>query len=184
MTNNDEIIIENTFNEFLKQASEIAHGDTAKEIKITDIWRDSSLKSVSHDIYSPKIVQLLKDNGFIIKDDSSNDEIRVTYDGIYYIIDKFGIPAENLGVLSYNDLNQYLNPFLEVLYSETKGDSSRSVNIYEIQKKRLRALSKGPMRQISEFLKMKGLVEEGESKDTVKIPSRKIKKPYEAPLKK
>jgi hypothetical protein len=182
MCNNEQISLENGFNEFLERACEIAQGDTAKTIKIIEIWKSLHLGGISEEVYAPKIMKSLIANGFILPG-NKNDEIRVTYNGIYYIIDKFRISPENLGVLSYNDLNKYLDPFLEQLYKETEGDTAKSVSIYDIQNKRLKAFGNQPIRQISEFLKMKGLIEGGETPDSVRVPSKQIKKPYEAPSK-
>lgn len=180
LSDNEQIIIKRAFDEFLKVACEIAQGDIDKSIKISDIWRDLKMNAISEQEYAPKIVGLLKSHNFI-KSGDNTDEIKVTYDGIYYVIDTFNVPAENLGVLPYEELNKYLNPFLDVLYQEINGDTIKSLSIYDIQKKRLNALGQGPIKQIAEFLKLKGLIEAGEKKDTVRLPSRYIKKSYEAP---
>lgn len=180
VTDNEQIIIKRAFDEFLKVACQMAQGDIDKSIKISNIWQDLKICAITEQEYAPKIVGLLKSHNFI-KSGEKTDEVKVTYDGIYYVIDTFNVPAENLGVLPYEELNKYLNPFLDVLYQETNGDTTKSLSIYDIQKKRLNALGQGPIKQIAEFLQLKGLIEAGKKKDTVKLPSRYIKKSYEAP---
>ncbi|MGA9149979.1 MAG: hypothetical protein WBZ36_05325 [Candidatus Nitrosopolaris sp.] len=116
---------------------------------------------------------MLKTNNFI-QDGDHQTEIRVTYKGSYYIVDTFRIPAETLGVLSYSEMKKYLNYFLE-----TKGDATKSLNINYIRS-RLSGLGNIPIRQVADYLKMKGLIDYAENGNLVKIPTRQLTKSYDA----
>ena len=73
------------------------------------------------------------------------------------------------------------NTFIKTLYDLTNGDTTRSVSIHDIQKRGLGGLlGTAPIRQISEYLKMKGLIETAGSQDLIKIPSKQTKKYYPA----
>ena len=184
MTSNIDIAVKNAFNEFLRRACEIAHGDTKKSIKVSEIWDDNfSIKGIDRETYIPQIVDLLKKNHHFIQDGNSKDEIRLTYEGIYYVVDKFRISPENFGVLSHADLNKYLPRFVDIVYKKTRGDTNRVLNINDIKKEGLGGLGDGSLQQIRESLMEKGLIESGLNENQIKLPSNQIKKSYDAPEK-
>jgi hypothetical protein len=174
--------VRNAFDEFIRRACEIARGDTTKRINVFEIWNeDFPIKGLDRSTYLPIILQSLKVSRFIQHRDNE-DDIRVTLKGIYYVIDMLKVSPGNLGVLSRSDLKRLGNVFLQTLYEETKGDTTKSINIYDIQKKALSAVHGiAPIRQISEYLEMKGLIEVAGDKDQIKIPSKQTKKYYPPP---
>lgn len=174
--------VRNAFDEFLKRACEIAKGDTRKSINNFEIWNDDfPIKGLDRSTYLPIILRSLKASNFI-QDGDNEDEIKVALKGIYYVVDTLKVPPENLGVLSRSDLKRIGNVFLRTLYEETKGDTTRSVSIFDIQKKALGGIhGTAPIRQISEYLKMKGLIEVAGNEDQIKIPSKQINKYYPPP---
>ena len=180
MEDNEERAIKNALDAFLRKACEKAKGDVRKNININEIWdNDFPIRALDKTHYLPIIVRLLKTNNFIQDRDHEN-EIRLTYKGIYYIVDTLGIPPETLGVLPYNEVKKYLNYFLKILYEETKGDATKAVNIYEIQSRGLSGLGDIPIRQVTDYLKMKGMIEYAENENLVKIPTKQLTKSYDA----
>jgi hypothetical protein len=180
MEDNEELAIKNALDTFLRRACEKAKGDIRKNINIHEIWdNDFPIRALDKALYLPIIVRLLKTNNFIQDDDHEN-EIRVTYKGIYYIVDTLGIPAETLGVLPYNEVKKYLDYFLKILYAETKGDATKAVNISDIQRRGLSGLGDIPIRQVTDYLEMKSMIEYAGNENLVKIPTKHLTKAYDA----
>jgi hypothetical protein len=100
VSSNESAAIRNAFDEFLKRACEIVKGDTRKSINVFEIWNDNfPIKGLERSTYLPIILRSLRASNFI-QDGDNNDEIRVTFKGIYYVVDRFKVSPENLGVLS------------------------------------------------------------------------------------
>jgi hypothetical protein len=169
VSNNEKIVEENAAREFLKRVAEMARGDTARSLRISEIWDESfPIRGITREAFASSIVQSLKQKNLLTNGNSS-DEVKIAYDGIYHVSDENGIPPESLGILSKEDMRKFVPRFLEILYEETRNDPSRSMNIYTIRDRGLRGLEPGPIRQISDFVRKRGWVEKGNKDDEVKI---------------
>jgi hypothetical protein len=170
VSSNEETVIQNNMRKFLLEVCRIAMGDIMKSIKIHEIWEKAGISAISEEAYAPRIVQILKDKN-LIQNGINKDEIRITYDGIYYISDSERISPESLGVISKEDVDKFLPRFLDILYNETKGDYTKSISIFEIREKGLKGLGPSPVpfRQIRDILKSRGWVLDGDHKDEIKI---------------
>ncbi|NAL78833.1 hypothetical protein [Nitrososphaera sp. AFS] len=173
MSDREETVIRYNARKFLLEACRIAMGDITKSIKVNEIWKKAGISAISEDAYAPKIIQILKGEN-LIQGGNHKDEIKITYDGIYSISDSERIPPESLGVISKQDIDRFLPRFLDILYNETKGDPAKSISIFEIKKKGLNALGPEPIRQISDVLKRRGWVADGDNKDEIKIAKVKF----------
>lgn len=178
----DSSVFKNILDEFLKRACEIAKGDTNKSINVDEIWDDSfPFHSLERDATIPLVLKSLK-AGNLVSDGKSKDEVKVTLNGIYYVIDNLNVTPENIGAISRSDVKEYGSRFLQIIYDLTNGDPSRSVGIDDI-KNRLRGISGTiPYVQLAKYLKTKGLIDiDGDDMNRFKVPSKEIKKYYPPP---
>jgi hypothetical protein len=175
--------LKNTLDEFLKRVCEIAEGDTDKSINVYKIWDDNfPMRSLSRDATLPIVLRSLK-AGNLISDGKNKDEIKVTFDGIYYVIDNLNVTPENIGALPRTDVKRFGNLFLQSVYELTKADPTRTVGIGDVQK-RIKGISgTTSFIQIAEYLSSKGLIEivKGNGMIRFRVPSQEIKKYYPPP---
>jgi hypothetical protein len=169
-------------NEFLRKACKIANGDTQKSINVFEIWDDTFHSAIERKHALPTILKVLRASNFI-RDGNNENEIKVTLQGIYYVVDSLGEPPENIGVLSHADVKNLENLFLQSLYEQTKGDPTRTVDIVEIEKRIGGVSGITRILQIAEHLKVKGLIEiiDNYGQIKVKVPSKQVKKYYPPP---
>jgi sulfatase maturation enzyme AslB (radical SAM superfamily) len=97
------------------------------------------------------------------------------------VVNTFDLPPTHLGVLSYEDVNKFLDQFLKTIYDIAKEHHSRKIKISEIENSMSPTFGRQAVYQVVEFLKMKGLVEPGENENEIQIPSINTKKSYEVP---
>ena len=101
MTSSHSYAVRNALDEFLKRACEIARGETQRCINVFEIWNDTlQIQGLDREQYLPIILESLKESNFIENCNNEN-EIRVTFKGIYYAIDALKVSSGNLGVLSH-----------------------------------------------------------------------------------
>jgi hypothetical protein len=180
---NESFALKYALDEFLKRACYTAKGDTRKCINISEIW-DSNfpIQGLDRDYALPLILETLKRSNFV-KDCNNKSEIRITLNGIYYVVENLKESPENLGVLPRADVKRLEGLFLQSLYEQTKGDPSRAVNVADIQKMIPSIRGIPPIIQIADHIRSKGLIEIDESEGPVKfrVPTKQVKKYYPPP---
>jgi hypothetical protein len=183
VSTNESFALKFALDEFLKRACEIAKGDTRKCINVFEIWdNEFPVQGIRKEYAIPIILKNLMASNFA-KDCNKKDEIRLTFNGIYYVVDNLKVSAENLGVLPRSDVMKLEGQFLRSLYEQTKGDPTRSVNLVDIQERMPSISGPAPIIQIAEHIRSKGLIEIDESEGPVKfrVPSKEVKKYYPPP---
>lgn len=87
----DSPVLKNALDEFLKRACEIAKGDTGKSINVYEICDDKfPIRALERDHTLPIVLRVLKASNFVLEGEDK-DEIKVTLNGIYYVIDNLNI---------------------------------------------------------------------------------------------
>jgi hypothetical protein len=146
---------------FLEQACRNVQGDTSKNLMITEIAK-SLLLDESSEEYPPEtifiIVESLKSKHFIEEGDT-NDQVKVTREGINCIISSGKEPATNFGVISVNEVNSLYPRILEFLYLRTEDTPQKGVLLSEIKEETLNPYSQMVLFQMIDFLKDKNFVE-------------------------
>ena len=178
-------VLKNILDEFLKRACEIAEGDVDKSINVNEIWDDKfPIRSLARVATLPKVLRVLKASNLVRDGENKNrNEIKVTLNGIYYVIDNLNVTAENIGVLPRTDVTKFGSLFLQSVYEQTKGDPTRAVSISDVQKAIGGIKGTTPFIQIAEYLSSKGLIEIVKKDDMIRfrVPSKQIKKYYPPP---
>jgi hypothetical protein len=144
--------------EFLKSACYIVKGDTEKSVEIMRIWRDLNINDSSEEYPIEVIVNtvdFLKQQNFI-EDGETYNELRVTYDGIYYVISMPDARPANYGVISMEEMKRLCPDILRFIYQRTRYNTTDSLPLTNIK---LKSYGESVVRQIVQFLKQQGSIE-------------------------
>jgi hypothetical protein len=147
--------------DFLKRACYIAKGDTEKSIEIMRIWHDLKINDLSEEYpleIIVTIVDCLKKQNFI-EEGETYDQIRVTYDGIYYIINTPGEVPTSYGVVSIEEMKRLYSAVLQFIYERTRHDNTNNVSLTEINYEKLKPYGRTVVHQIAHFLRQQDFIE-------------------------
>lgn len=145
----------------LKTASELICGDIDKELQINDIWDKTKqevwskriLGNIINDNDKERFFANLEKEGFILR---NNGRIKVTLNGIYFIVDIFNLPPENYGILNKKDFNYFLNYIMKVIKSNYRYQDE--IPLSEIRRQ-VMGIGDNPFKQIIYILEKKELIE-------------------------
>ena len=144
----------------LKTASELIGGDIDKELEMDKIWNKTKEEIWSKRIFGniindndkERYFANLENEGFILR---KNDKIKVTLNGIYFIVEIFNLRHENYGILNKKDFNYFLNYIMNEIKSYYGNQDE--IPLSEIRRQ-VMGIGDKPFNQIIHVLEKKGLI--------------------------
>lgn len=144
----------------LKTASELICGDIDKELAMDKIWNITKEEIWSKRIFGniindndkERYFANLENEGFILR---KNDKIKVTLNGIYFIVEIFNLRHENYGILNKKDFNYFLNYIMNEIKSYYRNQDE--IPLSEIRRQ-VMGIGDKPFNQIIHVLEKKGLI--------------------------
>lgn len=164
---------------FLRKLAELVKGDVRKKIEFGEIWSaiDDNISTypITEAAFKKTLIPILIQDNLVHQ--NREDELTITYEGIYEVSDHFKISPETFGILTRNDLEKYSQSFLSSLFDMTL--NTDSVTIATIKKYYRNRLGEMPIAQIIDSLEQQGLikVKEIDGDRIISFPEKSTKSP-------
>ena len=156
MTSNSNV--EKLSMELLKEVAKIAKGKTFQNIpisSITDIINLNDYPDYHNEIIVDSI-ELLKKKGYLLPGIRMN-EVKITWEGINYILRLPNINPSNFGMLSNKEFEKLI-PYVKSTILNLGKNQTHIISFSDL-KIALESIYEGPIYQYLEFLRKEGVIE-------------------------